>query len=502
MRAIAALLVAAPISAAIDAYYKIDTPDEIRQSATTLAYDLMTFYKGNQSGQIPGMLPGPPASGTGDYYWWEGGALMGTYVDYFHLTGDASYNKVVTQGLLFQVGENEDYQPRNQTIGLGNDDQGFWGMAAMRAAETRFPNPPPNEPQWLALAQAVWNTQAEPSRWDEACGGGLRWQRQFFNNGYSYKNGTAPVCASCFVACILMRAAAIANGVFFNLGAHLARYTSNDTYAQRAEQTWDWLWNVGYIDNENWHVYDGGHVEHNCTDINRLEVSYNPALLIEGSAFLYNYTNGDEKWKYRINTMLASYLKEFFRDNVIFETDCETREPPCTTDMLSFKGYCLRWLAVVTQLAPFTRDAIMPVLEASARAAVRQCTGPPTGRRCGFYWTKGGVFVDPGIDNTTGAGEAMDVLAAVASLLIDEVEAPVRADTGTSIGNPNAGLPDAVGGMRRGITAADRFGAGVVTVLYVMGPALLLVWICLDETQGAKKVKDVEGQEASSSQAP
>ncbi|TQW05539.1 glycoside hydrolase family 76 [Cordyceps javanica] len=468
----------APLSAANDVYYKIDTPDEIRESLRTLAYDLMTFYKGNQSGQIPGMLPGPPASGTGDYYWWEGGAMMGTYIDYWHLTGDPSYNSVVTQGMLFQVGEHDDYQPRNQTIGLGNDDQGFWGMSAMLAAETRFPNPPDDEPQWLALAQAVWNTQAEPSRWDGTCGGGLRWQRQFFNNGFNYKN-------------------AIANGVFFNLGARLARYTSNYTYAQRAEQTWDWLWSVGYIDNQNWHVYDGGHVEHNCTDINRLTVSYNPALLIHGSAFMYNYTNGDEKWKYRINTMLDSFFKEFFRDGVIFETDCETRDPQCTTDMLSFKGYCLRWLAVVTQVAPFTRDAIMPVLAASARAAVRQCTGPPTMRRCGFYWA-GGRFVDPKTDNTTGAGEAMDALAAVASLLIDEAEAPVTADKGISKGDTNAGLLGRGLAMRHlsRITAADRFGASVVTVLYVMGPALLLVWACMDETHDAKKkLRDVQVQE-------
>ena len=52
---------------------------------------------------------------------------------------------------------------------------GFWGMAAMRAAETNFQNPPKDQPQWLALAQAVWNTQME--RWDDTtCGGGLRWQ--------------------------------------------------------------------------------------------------------------------------------------------------------------------------------------------------------------------------------------------------------------------------------------------------------------------------------------
>lgn len=116
--------------------------------------------------------------------------MMGAYIDYWHLTGDPSYNNVVTQGMLFQAGDNNDYQPRNQTIGLGNDDQGFWAMSAMLAAETRFPNPPEDAPQWLALAQAVWNTQAEPSRWDDTCGGGLRWQRQFFNNGYNYKNGT------------------------------------------------------------------------------------------------------------------------------------------------------------------------------------------------------------------------------------------------------------------------------------------------------------------------
>lgn len=37
------------------------------------------------------------------------------------------------------------------------------GFAAMTAAEYKFPNPPPTEPQWLALAQGVWNSQA--MRW-------------------------------------------------------------------------------------------------------------------------------------------------------------------------------------------------------------------------------------------------------------------------------------------------------------------------------------------------
>lgn len=40
----------------------------------------MLQYDGNQTGKIPGILPGPPTEYKGDYYWWEGGAMMGTYV--------------------------------------------------------------------------------------------------------------------------------------------------------------------------------------------------------------------------------------------------------------------------------------------------------------------------------------------------------------------------------------------------------------------------------------
>ena len=61
-------------------------------------------------------------------------------------------------------------------------------MAAIAAAETRFPNPPAESPQWLALAQGVFNSQA--NRWDDTtCRGGLRWQIFPFNNGYDYVSG-------------------------------------------------------------------------------------------------------------------------------------------------------------------------------------------------------------------------------------------------------------------------------------------------------------------------
>jgi hypothetical protein len=46
----------------------------------------MLQYDGNQTGMIPGILPGPPTEYKGDYYWWEGGAMMGTYIGASALT--------------------------------------------------------------------------------------------------------------------------------------------------------------------------------------------------------------------------------------------------------------------------------------------------------------------------------------------------------------------------------------------------------------------------------
>lgn len=226
----------------------------------------MTFYKGNLTGAIPGILPGPPPAG--EYYWWLGGALWGAMVDYWHYTGDSTYNRVVTDALLFQVGPDKNYMHPNWSAQLGNDDQAFWAMSTMLAAEVNYPNPPTGQPQWLALAQAVFNSQITPERRDKSCGGGLRWQI-FPNVGYDYKN-------------------AIANGCFFNLGARLARYYDNSTYGDWAEFTWDWMRSVGLMD-EKYNIYDGAHIGTNCTDINRAQFSYNAAIYLQGAAFMYNY---------------------------------------------------------------------------------------------------------------------------------------------------------------------------------------------------------------------
>lgn len=201
--------------------------------------------------------------------------MWGTLIDYWHYTGDESYVNTTKEALMFQSGPNNNYMDPNWTASLGNDDQAFWGMSAMLAAENLFPDPPEDDDrQWLTMAQAVFNTQAHPDRHDDTCGGGLRWQIPPHNNGYNYKNSTSlpHTQHSSPRAPTNICNPAISNGCFFNIGARLARYTSNATYYSWAHDTYAWLKKVTYIDAE-YNVYDGGHVEYNCTDVNRAQFS-------------------------------------------------------------------------------------------------------------------------------------------------------------------------------------------------------------------------------------
>jgi mannan endo-1,6-alpha-mannosidase len=189
-------------------------------------------------------------------------------VEYWYYTGDDTYNDITKQALLFQVGPNNAYEPENQTRTEGNDDQAFWAFAAMSAAELKFPDPEPSQPQWLALAQAVFNNQA--ARWDtQHCSGGLRWQFNSFNNGWNEKN-------------------TISNGCFFQLAARLARYTRNETYALWAEKAYDWIAQSPLI-NENYEVFDGISFNETACPSGKpglVQWSYNIGTMIAGSAFV------------------------------------------------------------------------------------------------------------------------------------------------------------------------------------------------------------------------
>ncbi|KAF8857322.1 mannan endo-1,6-alpha-mannosidase [Acephala macrosclerotiorum] len=443
----------------------LNSQDSIKSVASTIAYDMMSYYKGNLSGQTPGLLPGPPPNPSitnEGYFWWEAGGMFGSLIDYWYYTGDSTYNDVVVQGLQFQVGENDDYLPQNQTNGMGNDDQGFWGMSAMTAAELNFTNPPTGKPSWLSLAQAVHNTQQQ--KLDNVCGGGMRWQAYQFLNGYNYKNS-------------------IANGCYFNIAARLARFTGNASYATSAEQTYDWMTAIGLID-ENYMVYDGTDSLTNCTIINKEQFSYNAGIFLFGAATMYNYTNGSTTWETRVNGLLDAAISVFFPNGIGTEIACESELAKCTIDMLSIKSYLMRWLAATTKLAPFTYDRVMAVLKPSATAAALQCCGSPAerpnGRMCGLSWSKNSTW-----DGTAGVGQQMCALEVIQSNLIQQATVPLTSSTGgTSTSDPGAGTgnsgssdPTAV----KPTTSKDKVGAGFLTAFVTIAVIGGLAWVSIPD---------------------
>lgn len=395
--------------------------------------------------------------------------MFGTLIDYWAFTGDESYNEITFQALQHQVGDDDDFMPSNQTKSEGNDDQGFWAMAAMTAAEQNFTNPDSGQPQWLALVQAVYNEYV--NRWaPDTCGGGIRWQIYTFNNGYNYKNS-------------------VANGCFFNIASRLARYTGNDTYSDWANKIFEWEQGVGFI-NADWGVLDGAGNggSDNCTQINAAQFTYNAGLFLYGAATMYNHTNGSDVWRARVAGLVNSTTSVFFQDGVMWEPSCEQSAAKCDTDQQVFKGHLSRWMALTAVLAPFTSSTITPLLESTAKAAALQCSGPASsefkgvdGTACGFSWLDNSTF-----DGIYGVGEQMNALQVVMSLLADTAPAPYTSATGgSSVGNPDAGTADNTKiSQPRTITVGDRAGAGVLTALVLGGLVAGMWFVWADGTSG------------------
>jgi mannan endo-1,6-alpha-mannosidase len=89
-----------------------------------VAYKLMQYYPGNKTGGIPGIFgepifwvcfPSRIMDGDPNEKQWQAGAVFGGLIDYWHYTGDSGYNKVTTEAILWQVGDDWDFMPKNQS---------------------------------------------------------------------------------------------------------------------------------------------------------------------------------------------------------------------------------------------------------------------------------------------------------------------------------------------------------------------------------------------------
>lgn len=445
----------------------ITSDASVKAAAKIAAANMMTYYTGNQPGQTPGMLPGP-------YYWWEAGAMFGQLINYWQLTGDTQYNDIITQAMLWQIGDKNNYMPDNETKSLGNDDQAFWAFSALDAAESKFPDPPNTYPSWVALAQAVWNTQYP--RWDTTkCGGGLRWQIFYFNPGYEYKN-------------------AISNGGFFQLCARLYRYTGNQTYADWAEKSWNWIYNSPLMDQSLNQVWDGTAMANNCSDNTKVYWTYNAGTMLVGSAYMYNATS-DPVWLDRVQGLLnatniffvkggqtdPSIAQPLLGGTIMSEIACESQKT-CNYDQPSFKAYLSRWMAVSGQLVPQIAAQVYTRLSQSAAAAAPGCTGAAMGKTnmCGRRWYQT-IW-----DGNYGVGEQMSALSVFQNLLIKNVPAPYTLKNGgTSKSDPEAGFGSGQGSglydpyANMPITTGDRAGAGILTLISMVLIAGGAAWTVL-----------------------
>lgn len=361
-----------------------DVSSSIGDGLATIAKGLMDYYTGDTPGQTVGTFSYP-------YYWWEAGAAWGSLLDYWYYTGDDTYNADLKESLIHQIGTNNDYMPENQTHTEGNDDQGFWGIAVMAAAEKDFPQDP-SQPQWIDLAKNVFNDLS--SRWDtSSCGGGLRWQIYSWNNGYNYKNS-------------------VSNGCLFHLAARLSRYTGDSSYSDWAEKTWDWVTGMDFIQTNvsDWRVRDGGTIESDCQNITPQRWTYNAGLYLAGAAYMYNAT-GDVKWQYRAERLWEGAKVFFVNDKIMYEGSCQVSNR-CNNDQRSFKGIFSRFLGLTAMLVPSLMNDIMLHLETTAPGVLSSCTGGRDGVTCGLDWTKGSW------DGYFGLGEQLSALETLQNRLV------------------------------------------------------------------------------------
>jgi len=439
--------------------YNPDDLSSMQDSTSEVVKGMLDYYpagssdESTRSGATVGMFQEP-------YYWWEAGVAFGVLIDYQYLLEESNYTSMIKAALLHQAGDSYEFMPSNQSLVEGNDDQGFWGLTVMTAAERNFSNPGDDEPGWLYSAEAVYKDMKD--RWDtKECGGGLRWQIYTWNSGYDYKN-------------------TVSNGCLFNLAARLARYTGNSTYADTAKEVWDWMSDTELIDTsgDSFAVYDGASTSDSCSKVTENQWTYNSGLLLSGAAYMYAYSNGSSEWQTRAKNIWSHGSSVFFEDNVVRELCQDSKK--CNNDQRCFKGIYLQQLSQTAVLVPDLQDDIMTAINASAKAAAQSCSGGRDGHTCGMNWNQGSY------DDMYGLGEQINAVSAFTSSLVLSKDGPYTAHNGGSSNDTaTKGISSGSGSNTnpleddRPVTTGDRAGAGIVTAILMIFLIGVGIWIIL-----------------------
>jgi mannan endo-1,6-alpha-mannosidase len=291
------------------------------------------------------------------YWWWQSGTAVEALLTYGATTGDLEYEGMLINTILSQATPTNDFMTIDAT---GNDDQAWWALAAVTAAEKSLPQQ--GGVAWADLALNVFNEQKQ--RWidgENTCDGGLRWkiQEEDGNNGWHYKN-------------------AITNGLFFQLAARLGHLTNDTEILSWAEKTYAWSTKVGLVD-KDFNVYDGTDEKNGCSDLNHNQWSYNVGAYMYGAAVMAVHTE-EEKWVERTRGFIASAKRTFTEETTgaLFERKCEAEdaEEECDTDQVAFKGLLARWLGATAVILPEVQGDVEGIIN---KAAIAVQDGEKTG---------------------------------------------------------------------------------------------------------------------------
>lgn len=326
-------------------------PDEIDPSKAGLTELLASYH---------------PGTGLIGDSWWQSAVALSTVETYVQTTGDDSYNALVARAFeLNSAGKFEN---------SSNDDTAWWALVWLQAYDATHVS------AYLSMAE----TDADyiHQDWDDACGGGVWWQR----SPRAYKN-------------------AISNELFLELTAWLHNSIPGDSkYLRWAKAEWSWLNQSGMINQGNL-VNDG--LDDSCANNAGVTWTYNQGVILAGLAQLYQAT-GNHSLLTRAEELARAAIGQLTVGGVLAEP-CEAA--PCAAqldnDTRAFKGIFVRDLKVLAVTARTPEFNTFFVKQAESIES-RDTSGYS---QHGLYWVGPVADVSPATE-----ASAVDALVAAINL--------------------------------------------------------------------------------------
>jgi hypothetical protein len=314
--------------------------------------ELLTSYRWNTG------LIGPS--------WWQAAVALSTVETYAQTTGDASYDIAIARA--YALNSRDDFENDS------DDDTAWWALVWLQAYDMT------HVPSYLTMAETDADYIHED--WDDACGGGVWWQR----SPHWYKN-------------------AISNELFLELTAWLHNTIRGDVkYLRWAEAEWSWFDHSGMINSSNL-VNDG--LGENCENDGDVTWTYNQGVILAGLAQLYLAT-GNRSLLSTGERIARAAIGQLTVNGVLAEP-CENTGCADSLDAntRSFKGIFVRDLKVLAVTAGTTQ--FNAFFTAQAQAIETHDTG--NDHRLGMFWA--GPVADI---SSSSQASALDALVAAVSL--------------------------------------------------------------------------------------